>query len=115
MNNDPYTTRGSEIHFSNAAIVTFPYPIAESLLFDDVLVVRLKIPLDTIYNENVFGIHLSGTILWQISPCYPKTEDGRFGGLHRDRDLVAVSNYRGLLLYLNPRTGEVRDKKEQIH
>lgn len=110
-----YTIRGGDIQFANGATVTFPYPVAESLLFDDVLVVRLDIPFDVIYNENVFGIDLSGKIRWQISPCYPKTEDGRFGGLHRDRTLAVVSNYRGLRVCLNPWTGEVRDKREQIH
>jgi len=115
MDHTSYTIRGRDIHFPNGTIVTFAYPIAQSLLFYDVLVVRLEIPFDTIYNENVFGIDLSGNIRWQISPCYAKTEDGAFGDLSAVRGLVVVSNYRGLVVYLNPRTGEVRHKEEQIH
>lgn len=113
MDTELYTIGGNTIRFANGASVTFAYPVGQSLLFGDVLVVQLEIPLSTTYNENIFGIDLSGTIVWQISPCYPETEDGRFGGLHRHGDLVAVSNYRGLLLYLNPHTGEVCDRKEQ--
>ncbi len=107
-----YEISGNEIHFSNGKIARFEHPVSEILPFKDVLVVRIW-PGREIYNENVFGIDLSGNILWQIEPQYPSTIDAAFGAVDREGEYAVVSNTKNLVLCLDPTTGEVVKREYQ--
>lgn len=42
----------------NEQTLTFPFQIGESIQIESMLLLLLKIPAGTIYDENVFGVHL---------------------------------------------------------
>ena len=55
--------------------VSFGFNIREIILFEDLIVVLLKIPSGTIFNENVFGVTPSGEICWQIEKLISDSDD----------------------------------------
>ena len=112
MSDLEYKTSGNEIHFRNGKIARFEHPVSEILPFGDFLVVLIWPPLETAYNENIFGVDLSGNILWQIEPQYPNTEkNGAFGAIEDIDGYAVVSNIKNLVLYLDPTTGKVVKRK----
>ena len=87
--------------------VKFPLKIKQVEEFSDVLVVRLDVPADILFNENVFGVSSEGKILWQIIPMKSGFKSSRYTGLFKKGDLVKVHNWDGTDLLLEPRTGEI--------
>ena len=53
---------------SEGRAVRFAAPVAETLHFDDVIVVRTDPPPGARDNENVFGVARSGDVRWRLEP-----------------------------------------------
>jgi hypothetical protein len=60
-----YTTKSNNITFTNGYSIDFEFPIKETLLVGNVIVVES--PYDVRYPQNVFAISSSGDFLWRIS------------------------------------------------
>jgi hypothetical protein len=117
MYNHLYEIKETKIIFDNGIIINFDYPIGGVADYGDVIVVRLEIPYqirDIIFNENVFGVSVSGKILWQIKPQYPKTKKVYYGSLDKEDQYAVVANWLGLVLYLDPYTGNIVKREEQL-
>lgn len=53
-------------------VVKTAFPVAEAILFDDKVVVRLDVPTGTISNRNILAYSADGKVLWTI----PESPDG---------------------------------------
>jgi hypothetical protein len=115
MNTDKYTVSGNDVHFNSGYVTHFPFPVGECVPFNDVLVVRLEVPRDTIFNENIYGLDYSGNVIWQIKPVYPDTEDGTWGSIQHIGQIVVACNFRGLWMSIRQLTGEIIEIREQLH
>ena len=72
------------------------------------MILRLEIPIKTIYNENVFGVNLDGNIIWQIPKVDLLYDDSPFVGLIKeDKKSVWAINWDGTALLLDVNTGEI--------
>jgi hypothetical protein len=99
--------QGNGIVLASGAVAAFPFPVADAIEFDDVIVVRVQPPRGTIFNENVFGIQRNGRQIWQIQREYPPTEDVPWGGLENRNGEAWLSNWQSRLVWVNPNTGAV--------
>jgi hypothetical protein len=107
MNDNLFDIAGNELRFRNGNVVRFEHPIGDVLQFGDVLVVQVWPPRGATYNENIFGVDLSGNILWQIEPQYPNTVTNASFGVHEEEGYAVVGNIKDLVLYLDPATGKI--------
>ncbi|MEX2316267.1 MAG: hypothetical protein WD669_03885 [Pirellulales bacterium] len=111
----PFKISGNKIDFRNGKIARFEHPISDVLQIGNFLVVKTWPPRGIMYNQNIFGVQMSGNVVWQIEPQYPETEpNGTFGGLHRQGDYAVVSNVLGDALYLDPSDGKVIKRERLI-
>ncbi|MEX2316269.1 MAG: hypothetical protein WD669_03895 [Pirellulales bacterium] len=111
----PFDIDGNEMRFPNGKIARFDFPVRGVLQIGDILIAEIWPPRGTACNENIFGVDMTGSILWQIEPQYPKADTtGTFGGLHRVGDFAVVSNVRNDMLYLDPTTGRVVKRQKQM-
>jgi hypothetical protein len=94
-----------------ACSVDLPYQIIEYIVFDSVIVVRLKSPLKSGYNENVFGVSLTCNILWQIPKIKHLYEDSPYTGMIKQGDNILLSNWDGDDLLVEPITGKILSKQ----
>ncbi|MDQ5899645.1 MAG: hypothetical protein QG624_564 [Pseudomonadota bacterium] len=90
--------------------VQFSFDIKQVENFGDMLVVRLKIPVGTTYNENVFGVSYDGKILWQIEKLKYVYNDSPFTGMVREGNNIKLCNWDGTDLIVNSQTGEIISK-----
>src|SRR5438067_12097683 len=100
----------------NHRIVEFEYPIQKCLDLGEVLIVLLRTPYKTLYNENVFGISRNGERLWQVQKNieYPSgSKDCPFTDvfLNKNNELV-LYNWCDLAFVVNPNSGEILKKYE---
>jgi hypothetical protein len=103
-----YVTTGRWIDLPSGQSVEFDFPVAQVLDIGDVLVVRLAIPPGGGMNTNVFGISSEdGRQLWQVPNKRLVYGDSPYTGMRRVGGVVALYNWDGLELRVNPRTGEV--------
>ncbi len=55
-------------------VVTLPYPTAQALNFNELVVVRVEPDIGKIYNKNIFALDGDGKIKWQIAESPHGTE-----------------------------------------
>ena len=110
-----YEISGNEIRFNNGRIVRFEHPVFRIVQFGNILVVGIWPPRGTTYNENIFGVDISGNKLWQIEPQYPSTVANAAFDVEGEDGLAVVSNIKDLVLHLEPATGKVVKKYYQMH
>jgi hypothetical protein len=103
IKNDEISIGGKKVGFS--------YPIAQMLEFPEVIVIRLEVPPDSRFNENVFGIDYDGKTLWQIPPQQHIREDSPYTNINYEQDDKAgCYNWDSTLYIVEPRTGKIIDK-----
>lgn len=85
--------------------VVFEHPILRALPFEDVVIVVLSVPLGI--TDNVFGVSLSGKILWQIPPVEQRDSNPRYVGINREGEVVTANRWDDLHVQVDPRTGRV--------
>lgn len=98
---------GHRITMESGVRVKFPFPVAQAIEFDDVIVVRVQPPRGTIFNQNVYGIDPNGQVAWQIQALFSDTEDVAWGGLENWNGQPVLSNWQSKIAYLDPKTGAV--------
>src|SRR5438874_736227 len=76
-----------------AGPVTFPRPVEEALVFDDVVVVRLAATSDL--TQNVLGVSRTGEVVWQVRELPVNRMSGAYLAIHRVNDAV-VSAYHSM-------------------
>lgn len=102
-----YTVEENSLVFSNGKATNFPLPIAGVVDADDVLLVRLQVPADTIFNENVFGVSAQGDVLWQIGHQRFVLERSPYMWVESRDGLAYLGNLSDDVLTVEPRTGRV--------
>lgn len=90
--------------------INFLSKIKQIELFDKVVVVRIDPKLDKFLNENIFGVSYDGEILWQIEKLKYAYKDSPFTGMGREGDFIALCNWDGTDLIVNPETGAIISK-----
>lgn len=85
----------------------FPDLIAESLIFDDILVVRLAGDPSKRSNRNVYAVDNNAKVLWQIPDRHHMNEHSPYVGLYRSDIFVEAFNWDGTSMKLDPRRGTV--------
>jgi hypothetical protein len=72
-----------------------------------VIIALLEIPTGAKFNENVYGIDLTGNVLWQVPKKRYVYEDSPYTDIVRDGDNVVLFNWDGLQLTVEPKAGGV--------
>lgn len=88
--------------------IVFPGRIVLVVAFERSLAVLVE-PDRRHGGENVYGIGLDGTILWQIPRLSYPSQAGPYVGMARRGDDLAAWNTQGTTLTLRPVTGRLRD------
>ena len=102
---------GNRVELPSGRHLDFEFEVAEVLDMGDLLVVRLEIPSGVVMNRNVFGISdEDGQILWQVPDRDLVYHDSPYTGLRRVGEMVALCNWDGLELRVDPRTGSVLEE-----
>ena len=94
------------IRFSNGKRYRFPAEIAETLDFEESIIVRLASDhLGT--GQNIYGLDWRGNLLWKMPS--PRSFDVRspYVGLFRKGSFVEVLNWDGHILTLHPQHGTI--------
>lgn len=89
--------------------IGFNYKIRYVKEVNDILIVLLEIPNDSVYLNNVFGINKIGEIKWRIhtiSEIAPIKNQLPFENLMVNGDNVCVSDFYGRRFLLNTDNGE---------
>ena len=91
--------------------VTFKFKIQSIVIYDDIVVVLLDVPSGTILNENIFGVSLSGDIVWQIESAFPASEDSPYMAIEKSDKALNAFNWSGMRMRLTVATGKIVQKK----
>jgi hypothetical protein len=113
MDEPRYIINLNNITLPNGYSLDFEYPIGETLITDDVIVIVLDVSFKVDYKQNVFAISTSGDFLWRIS------ETGLFNPgpncvyisviINHDGELV-LFNWCDTAVVVDPQTGDVLRK-----
>lgn len=89
-----------------------PYPIVETVLYGDLLIVRLEPPVGTIFNRNVFALTSDGHTKWQIeeSPHGTVAEKPYVRISFDSTGSLVASNWIGIDYCVDPKDGRIRTK-----
>lgn len=77
---------------------------------NDIVIVRLDIPLGVIFNENVYAVTADGKILWQITKMSHVYEDCPYANMLVKEGNIELYNWDGTILLVEPATGEILEK-----
>lgn len=96
----------------NGKTLSFKFDIAEYIELKGVVVVRLKIPTDVVFNENIFGVDTDGKIIWQIARKEFMHNNSPYTNIKRINDhKVNLSNWDGTQVLIDSSTGKILDEK----
>lgn len=101
---------GCKIILESGKVVGFKFPIAETLVFEEGIVVMLDVPPKSGFNENVYGINFDGQILWQIAARKYVYDDSPYTGIGYKNGMAALYNWDGLESVVDPKTGKVLEE-----
>lgn len=102
--------QGDQITIGNATHV-FDFEIDDFVIVDGTVVVLLSIPVDEIYNRNVFGFGTDGTRHWQIQAFHSECQDSPCLFIdEREGDLI-TETWMGIRAIVDPETGEIIETK----
>ena len=91
--------------------VSFDFDIRKIILFEDLIVVLLKIPSGTIFNENVFGVSPGGEIYWQIEKLISDTDDSPHINIKRSVNGLDAFNWSGVKVGVDLGTGKLTHRR----
>ena len=95
----------------NNGVINFLFPIKKVIRMGDALVVLIKPPLKTIYNENVFGVSLKkAKIIWQIKKQLTQEASCKYTEIKAYDKTVGLNNWCDFGLSVDPSTGEILGK-----
>ena len=108
----------TEINLMNGNIqisgktLSFKFDIAEYIELNNIIVVRLKVPTDIIFNENIFGVNTDGKIVWQIVSREFMHKNSPYTNMKKvNNSRVNLSNWDGTQVLINPNNGNILDEK----
>jgi hypothetical protein len=107
-----YRIEGKSIILPGGDVAQFDYPISETIDFEDVgvIAVRLKIPPRGQFNENVFGLAYDASVRWQIPLVRHVRADSPYIAMRRQGSQLEADNWDGLGLILDPKTGRILEE-----
>jgi len=94
------------IRFSTGRRHKFQATIAETLEFDEAIVVRLNSGSMPVA-ENIFGFDYNGKLLWQLPPARTFEVRSSYVSLLRRGGYLEVLNWDGHLLTVHPKDGTI--------
>lgn len=96
-------------------IYTFDYEIDEIQNVDDILIVLLKIPKGSKEVDNLYGLSLSGQLLWRVQSvqeAYSIPHNTPYVALAiTSEKKIRVTNFYGIRYTVNPKNGTLTDKE----
>lgn|SRR5690554_5752998 len=96
----------------NGKKISFNFDVVEYIELESVIVIRLKIPTNVIFNENVFGLNKDGKIIWQIEQKKFMYENSPYTNMKKINNYkVNLSNWDGTQILINPINGNILDEK----
>jgi hypothetical protein len=101
---------GRAVRTPTGKTVNFDFEIGESVEVDDVLVVRLDVPVNVSMSRNVFGLSKKGELLWQIEsvPGISHDPKARYVGIFaRPGGRVILVEFMGVNVTVDAKTGKV--------
>lgn len=107
MTSPDYRVLGKSLEVAGKACVEFDHPVSDVVRVNDVLVVALDVMARAIYPRNVFGVSITGQILWQIPDLQPNEGDSPYVGLVALSDSVLANRWDDFHVWLEPLTGKV--------
>lgn len=99
--------QGQHLIINSDKKLDFPSDIAESIDFENVLIIRLKVNRDLKIKGNVFAISQTGKILWQIREAKSYKLYDAFTKISKKGNLLVAYNSNGILYSLDPNTGKI--------
>ena len=102
---------GNLLTMPNNKTTQFQYEIRKIEIFDELIIVLLRIPQGTIFNENIYGVDLSTDIRWQIEKIVPSTEDSPYVNIKKSANGLDAFNWSGVKARINLKTGKVAHKR----
>jgi hypothetical protein len=106
-----YKVNSNNITLTNGYSLDFEYPIKETLVIGDIIVIVVESPFDVSYEKNVFAIKQSGDFLWRINDVklgYTGSDNCFYVGveLNKNNELV-LFNWCDTAVIVNPHTGQM--------
>src|SRR5690349_20602465 len=102
-----YHIEDRAIVFQGGTRFTFDDFMAETLPFDDAIIVRLENQGWKRTNENVVALDYKGRLLWRIAPRQHAFSESHYVSIFRKHENVDVYNWDGTILTLEPKAGEL--------
>lgn len=114
MEEPGYIISLNNITLANGYSLDFEYPILETVITDNVIVIVLDVPFETDYNQNVFAISTSGDFLWRVSETelFYRGSNGCVyisAIINNDGELV-LFNWCDTAVIVDPQTGDILRK-----
>ncbi len=90
------------------AEMPFNFSIEQFIEVEDMLIVRLEIPITKVYNENVFGISLAEKkVKWQIAKKKYSNEQCSFTYIRIFEGELELVNWCSVYFIVDPKTGNI--------
>jgi|GEM_PF-3348868 len=107
QSNNRYTIEGNQLKIGDS-VLEFKFPIVQSLEISGMLILRLEVPIKTIYNENVFGVSMvEKKIKWQIDKRRYSNENCPFTYISLFNDELTLINWCSIYFTVSPLTGAI--------
>lgn len=90
--------------------IEFLFDIRQIEEINDIVIVRLDIPLGVIFNENIYAVSADGEILWQIPKMSHVYEDSPYVNMLVKGENIELYNWDGTILLIEPATGKILEK-----
>jgi hypothetical protein len=108
---------GNRLTFPNRKRLAMDYKVLEIILIDNILVVVLSVPVDVIFNNNVYAYDLDGKFLWQINVVkgvhYFGQDQCPFVGMNDYEDnCLLLYNWCSSTLRVDIKTGVILERIE---
>jgi hypothetical protein len=115
MKSSSYLIKDNELIFTDNSIISFDFPIKEEINIDDILIIRLEVPIEKIYNENVYGISIKGQkIIWQINKVKYDSENCPFIKIYIKENQLFLRNWCHITFEVNYKTGEITNQEKYL-
>ena len=106
------TVNGGVLKVDNEEI-DFGHPIEEYLVFDDFVVVRLKLTGEDFpeKHQNIIAVNKDGSIRWRIEKAPEEGYYDSYAAIFDNDGELRAYNLSGMNYKVNKQTGEVSDEK----
>ena len=93
--------------------IDFDHPITDYLVFDDFVVVMLKLNGEDFpeKHQNIIAVDADGTIRWRIEKAPEEGYYDSYAGIFDDDGELRAYNLSGMNYRVDKETGEVSDEK----